>query len=332
MVRITYDQLRAACQAILERRGMAPGASSACAALFADATRDGVVTHGANRFPVFVAQIDAGDILVNAIPVLDQAMGAFERWDGRFGPGNLNAVRCMERAIELARAGGIGCVALRNSNHWMRGGSYGLQAAAANCIGICWTNALAAMPAWGGRDSRLGTNPLVLAVPGDPPVLVDMSMSQFSYGKLQEYRLNHQKLPVPGGYDADGRLTDDPGAIEATRRVLPIGYWKGAALSTILDMIAAVLSGGNASADVTTDFPRETGVSQVFLAFSMDRIGPDGAWAGTVERIKDYIRQSEPADGASPRIPGERFGAIRAANDRDGIRIDAGIWEKILAL
>jgi LDH2 family malate/lactate/ureidoglycolate dehydrogenase len=51
-----------------------------------------------------------------------------------------------------------------------------------------------------------------------------------------------------------------------------------------------------------------------------------------VERIKDYIRQSEPAEGTSPRIPGERFGAIRAANDRDGIRIDARIWEKILNL
>jgi len=251
MVRITCHQLHETFQGILARRGMSPEASRACAALFTEATRDGVATHGVNRFPVFIAQLDAGDIRVGAVPVLEQSLGAFERWDGRFGPGNLNAVRCMDRAIELARASGIGCVALRNTNHWMRGGSYGLQAAAANCIAICWTNALAAMPAWGGRDVRLGNNPLVLAMPGDPPVLVDMSMSQFSYGKLQAYRLDHARLPVPGGYDEAGNLTDDPGAIEATRRGLPIGHWKGAALATILDMIAAVLSGGNATADLT---------------------------------------------------------------------------------
>jgi len=332
MVQIRHDALHDTFEAILERRGMAPAAARACAAMFAAATRDGVVTHGVNRFPVFIRQIDAGDVQVNAVPALVNAMGAFEQWDGQFGPGNLNAARSMDRAIELARAHGIGCVALRNTNHWMRGGQYGLQAAAANCIGICWTNALAAMPAWGAVDGRLGTNPFVMAMPGEPPVLVDMSMSQFSYGKLQEYRLDGRKLPVPGGYDPAGNLTDDPAAIEATRRVLPVGYWKGAAMSTILDMIAAVLSGGNAVVDIDTKYSSETGVSQIFLAFSLDRISPDGAWTGTVERIKEFILQSQAEPGTGPRIPGTRSTAVRARNDRDGIRIDDGIWAQVLAL
>ncbi|STM18251.1 2,3-diketo-l-gulonate reductase [Escherichia coli] len=46
----------------------------------------------------------------------------------------------MDRAIELAADHGIGLVALRNANHWMRGGSYGWQAAEKGYIGICWTN------------------------------------------------------------------------------------------------------------------------------------------------------------------------------------------------
>jgi 3-dehydro-L-gulonate 2-dehydrogenase len=260
-------------------------------------------------------------------------MGAFEQWDGRFGPGNLNAARCMDRAIELARQNGIGCVALKETNHWMRGGAYGLQAAAANCIGICWTNALGAMPPWGGRDCRLGTNPLIMAMPGDPPVLVDMAMSQFSYGKLEEYRLKDQKLPVAGGYDQEGRLTDDPGAIEATRRLLPVGHWKGAALSMILDMIAAVLAGGNAVVDITRKYPRESAVSQVFIAFDLGRISADGAWAGTVERIKEFIREGEPDEsGKQPRIPGERAKTSREANDRNGIQVDERIWARIQAL
>jgi len=326
-VRTTYPELLERFTGILERRGMAPARARACSTLFADATRDGVATHGVNRFPVFVGQIDQGDVQVNAEPVLVSAWGAFERWDGQFGPGNLNAVRCMDRAIELAREQGVGALALRNTNHWMRAGSYGLQAAAANCIGICWTNALAAMPPWGGRDARLGTNPFVLALPGDPPVLVDLAMSQFSYGKLEEYRLRGDRLPVAGGYDGEGRLTDDPAAIEATRRMLPVGYWKGSALSMALDMIAAALAGGHSVVDLSTKFPRETGVSQVFIAFAMDRLGP---WEETVARIKEDVRASLPAEpGAAVRIPGERSAAVRAAHDRDGILVDDRIWTRL---
>jgi 3-dehydro-L-gulonate 2-dehydrogenase len=88
-----------------------------------------------------------------------------ERWDGRRGPGNLNAHASMARAIALAREHGVGCVALANTNHWMRGGSYGWQAAEAGVIGICWTNTLANVPPWGASEPRIGNNPLVVAVP-----------------------------------------------------------------------------------------------------------------------------------------------------------------------
>ena len=33
------------------------------------------------------------------------------------------------RAIEIAETNGIGCMAIANTNHWMRGGAYGWQAA-----------------------------------------------------------------------------------------------------------------------------------------------------------------------------------------------------------
>lgn len=59
----------------------------------------------------------------------------------------------MDRAIELASDHGIGPVALRNANHWMRGGSYGWQAAEKGYIGICWTNSIAVMPPWGRKSA-----------------------------------------------------------------------------------------------------------------------------------------------------------------------------------
>lgn len=52
----------------------------------------------------------------------------------------------MNRAIELARQYGIDCVALWNTNHWMRDGTCGWQAADAHCMGICFTNTMPNMP------------------------------------------------------------------------------------------------------------------------------------------------------------------------------------------
>ena len=149
--------------------------------------------------------------------------------------------------MELADQYGIGMVGIRNTTHWMRGGTYGLYAARKGYAAIMWTNTESCMPPWGGRECRLGNNPFVMAVPsadGGEPLQLDMAMSQYSYGKLQVTRLAGEKLPYPGGFDDEGNLTDDPGAIEQSRRVLPVGYWKGSAFSFMLDILGSVLTDG----------------------------------------------------------------------------------------
>jgi len=66
-------------------------------------------------------------------------------------------------------------------------------------------------------------------------IVLDMAMSQFSYGALSSYRMRGELLPVDGGFDSNGQLTREPGAIEASKRPLPIGYWKGSGLALMLD-------------------------------------------------------------------------------------------------
>src|SRR4029077_18891960 len=153
-------------------------------------SRDGVYAHGLNRFPRFLTMIRSGLIDIHAAPQLVMSSGSIERWDGKTGPGNLNAYQSMERAIALSREHGMGCVALANTNHWMRGGTYGWQAAEAGVIGICWTNTLPNLPPWGATDARVGNNPLIIAVPRTTGhVVLDMAMSQFSFGALASYRM-----------------------------------------------------------------------------------------------------------------------------------------------
>jgi 3-dehydro-L-gulonate 2-dehydrogenase len=332
-VLVPYADLHAMMRDVLLRHGMEPERAEHCARLFADASRDGFASHGLNRFPRFVAMIKNGMVDVHARPARVASRGGMERWNGRRGPGNLNAHACMDRAIELAREHGIGAVGLGNSNHWMRGGNYGWQAAEAGMIGICWSNTLPNVPAWGATVPLIGNNPLIIAVPREAGhVVLDIAMSQFSYGALGTHRMRGQQLPVDGGYDEAGQLTRDPAAIERTQRLLPIGFWKGSGLAMLLDMVAAMLSGGKATHDFSTVPEEESGQSQVFLALDAASLGTRGESNAIVDRIVDALHEGAATVGESVRYPGERTLETRRQSLAEGVTVDDTMWHEVLSL
>lgn len=333
MLRISYPELLETLHRILLKIGVAGVRAALCARLFAEASRDGVYSHGLNRFPLFIAMTHSGIIDIHAEPQRISGSGSLERWDGNLGPGNLNAYHCMDRAIDLARENGMGCVALANTNHWMRGGSYGWQAAQAGMIGICWTNTLPNLPAWGSSEPRLGNNPLVIAVPrARGHVVLDMAMSQFSYGALTSYRERGELLPVEGGFDAQGQLTRDPAAIEASQRPLPIGYWKGSGLALVLDLIAGMLSGGSTTHQIDPKPERETHVSQVFLAFDPSSFGPASAADKIAEDAIANLQQPFASLQERVRYPGQNVLETRRENLEKGVPVEPDIWKQVLAM
>jgi 3-dehydro-L-gulonate 2-dehydrogenase len=322
MMRVRFDELLDALTTALRNLGFEDARARLCARLFAETTLDGVYSHGLNRFPRFVAMIRNGNVDIHAAPEPVARHGALERWDGHGGPGNLNAYASMARSIELAKMHGVGCVALANTNHWMRGGSYGWQAVAAGLASICWTNTMPNLPPWGASDPRVGNNPLVIAVPrAKGAVVLDMAMSQFSYGALASYAVRGELLPVDGGFDNEGHLTRDPAAIGASQRPLPIGYWKGSGLAVVLDLLAALLSGGRATHQILNDPERETGLSQVFIAFEL------AGHKEELERLADGVVAS--LGGA--RYPGERTLRIREENLAQGVPVEPAVWEFVMS-
>jgi 3-dehydro-L-gulonate 2-dehydrogenase len=334
MNRITFEEVQQTLETVLRKLGFSADRAATGARLFAETTRDGVYTHGINRFPRYVAQIRAGTVIVDAEPERAHAFGALERWDGQLGPGNLNALAMMDRAMTLSREHGIGCVALANTNHWMRAGTYGWQAAEAGFVGICWTNTMPNLPPWGGVERVIGNNPLVIAVPRPAgAVVLDMAMSQFSYGQLESYRKRGEKLPVAGGFDIAGNLTRDPAEIEKSWRPLPIGYWKGSGLSVVLDMMAAMLSLGQATHQLSHDPIHERGISQVFIAIDPRAFGPEPQASAIVDSIVRSLHESNPAEKGKPvRYPGEETLRIRAENARMGLPVEPEVWKQIEAM
>jgi 3-dehydro-L-gulonate 2-dehydrogenase len=330
-LRVTYQELYDVLLRALLKAGLEPERAALCARLFADTDRDGVHTHGLNRFPRFMEMIRRGVVDVRARPVCVARRGALERWDGQRGPGNLNAHDSMERAVGLSRLHGLGCVALSNTNHWMRGGSYGWQAAEAGALGVCWTNTMPNLPPWGASEPRIGNNPLVVAVPRPRGhVVLDMAMSQFSYGALAAYRARGEQLPFAGGFDAGGRLTRDPAAIEDSGRPLPIGLWKGSGLALMLDMLAALLSGGRATHQVLANPDEETGLSQVFIAFDLSSFDEPETAARVADEIIESLQKS--SAGGEVRYPGERTLETRRRNLEEGVHVEPSVWRRVQSL
>lgn len=327
-MRVPYQKLEAEFERVLLSISLPGEKARQCAAIFAANSRDGVYSHGLNRFPSFVQTVKEGLFKPDTEPVMENSLGAIEQWNGNFGLGMLNANTCMGRAIELASEFGIGCVVIKNTNHWMRGGTYGLQAADAGFIGICFTNTIANLPPWGGLDPRLGNNPLVIAVPRkEGHILLDMAISQYSVGKLMESKVQNKPLPLAGGYDSDGDLSTDADAILQSKRMLPIGFWKGSGLSLMLDLLATLLSGGRSTMQIS-EHEKEWGVSQVFICLKSDYVQSENIING----ILAYSKSSRSVDGDRISYPGENMLRTRQQNLQEGIPVDEKIWDKVLKM
>ncbi|WP_249975333.1 3-dehydro-L-gulonate 2-dehydrogenase [Vreelandella olivaria] len=335
MIRVDYAHLLETLYLALHRAGLSEEAAQRCAAIHADSTRDGIQSHGIGRIPRFIDYVARGWVDITAEPSVVQRLGAIEVLDGQRGIGVLNAMHATERAMTLARESGVGIVAMRNTTHWMRGGSYGWKAAEQGFAAMMWTNTESCMPAWGATSQGIGNNPLVMAVPREKgPLVLDMAMSQFSYGRLKSARLKGEQLPVDGGFDANGELSRDPGAIEATRRLLPTGYWKGSGLAILLDALAAMLSQGRPSFEI--DQVKQgsgTGCCQVFILFDPAQLGGKAACGAMSDGIAEHLAATTPIDERQTvRYPGESTLARRRASHERGVEVDSALWDEVCEL
>ncbi len=332
-MKISYEHMKQVLFDLFLQKGFTEGKARLLSGVFSENTLSGVNSHGINRVPMFIEYLEKGVVQMDAEAEKTATFGSIERWDGHRGPGIVNATKCTNRAVELAKAHGMGLVALRNTNHWMRGGTYGLQAADAGCIALFFTNTQPNMPPWGGKESRTGNNPLIVSIPREQGhVLLDMALSQFAFGKIHNYKLKGEQLPFPGGWDDNNELSSDPEKILPNERGLPIGYWKGSALSMVLDMLATLLSAGDSTFRIG-QHGYETGISQVFLCIYPEIFSDTDLQQKLLDEIIDYTHDVEPmSPGERTYFPGEKSAMTRSRNLKEGIPVDEGIWKTLLGV
>lgn len=329
---IPFDEAKQTLAFILEKTGFSTADAAYLAHTFANNTLEGVESHGLNRFPRFMASVKSGDVQPTADIERISALGGLELWDAHLCAGPLVASRAMAKACHLAKTSGIAMVSVRNSSHWQRAGRYAWEAAEKNMVSILFTNTCQNLPAWGALDAQLGNNPMAIGIPRKKgAVVVDLSMSQFAYGRLEIAAQKGEKMPTAGGFDKQGRLTDDPNDILETRRVLPMGMWKGAALSLVLDMMAAGLSLGRTVHQIGNPSDGEKGLSQAYIAIHYTGLVDEAEAQTRFDDAVAALKASLPDHESSPvRYPGEKLPQIVKTHLKNGLPVHDSIWQAII--
>ncbi len=303
------------------------------AEIFAGNSLDGVYSHGMNRYPRYLSDMESGlcDAKVTQAERVS-GLGGLEVWDAHFGVGPLIAQQMAERAIELARTHGIACVALRNNSHWLRAGRYGLMMADAGMMGLCMTNTCMNLVAYGAKEPSTGNNPITIAIPRRAGSLVmDMAVSQYAFGKLEIMAQEGGMLDTPCGYDTDGNLTNDPQKIVESGLMTPMALWKGSALSIMIDLMVSMLSLGRTSLAIGTPADGEKGMSQMFVCMNPAAVIDMDKAEAQMEKTIAFLNSLEPKDGVhGVHAPGENLEKTRARNRECGIPVTEDTWQKIV--
>lgn len=331
-IRINYLTAKSLLNKILTTYGFDKDDSELLSEIFVENNLYGKDSHGLNRFLSFIDSVKKGIVHIGSKPERTKQFQSFEQWDGNLCAGPLNAITCTDRSLQIADKFGIGCVSLRNTNHWMRGGTYGWRAADKGYILICWSNTKPNMPAWGSHKPILGNNPLIIGVPRKKgPIVLDMALSQYSYGSMELYSKWNEDLPFDGGFDEEGQLTKDPEAILKTERALPAGLWKGAGLSLVIDLISGLLSAGKFTNDIGKQ-EDEYGLSQVFIAIDVKMLGTYETINKIVEQYIHEFHKAGKEDGIRIYYPGEKSAKTYDERIKNGIIVNDTVWEDINSL
>ncbi|MCC6179710.1 MAG: Ldh family oxidoreductase [Chloroflexi bacterium] len=331
---VTADDLTTLATAIYEAAGTPPEHARIVVAHQVGANLVGHDSHGVMLLPTYVSRIDRGHIQPAARPVVIDETPTTTAVNGQWGFGPVVSEWTMQRCIDKARASRIAVATVREQSHVGRLGDYPIMAARAGFIGIMMCDSgqsPKSVAPFGGREARLGTNPLCIAFPTDlaGPVFIDMATSGVAAGKLGVARARKQPIPFGWVLDKHGRPTTDPNDYYDGGVMLPLGGaegHKGYGLSFAVETLAALLPGLGFGID-----PQGRHNDGSFmLAIDPSAFMPLVDFKGQVEAFVGYLKETPPAEGFGEVLyPGEKEYRTEHLRRSSGIPIEDDTWTKI---
>jgi delta1-piperideine-2-carboxylate reductase len=318
-------------QQIFVRHGTSESVARTLAANCASAQRDGAHSHGVFRIPAYVSTLASGWVNGTAVPQVQDVASGYVRVDagGGFAQPALEAARAL--LVEKARSAGIAVLAIHNSHHFAALWPDVEPFAEEGLVALSVVNSMTCVVPHGARKPLFGTNPIAFAAPcaGHDPIVFDMATSAMAHGDVQIAARAGQALPEGMGVDANGQPTTDPKAILEGGALLPFGGHKGSALSMMVELLAAALTGGHFSWEF--DWSGHPGAKTPWTGQLIIVIDPSKAEGERFAlRSRELVEQMQ-AVGLS-RMPGERRYREREIAEREGVAVTERELQELEAL
>ncbi len=334
---ISAESLSDFCLACFKKLGLRDEDAEITAANLIFANLRGVDSHGVVRMKVYADRLRDGGTNPQALPKLVRDDQICALLDADDGVGQAAGALAMKIAVSKAKENGIGWVSVKNSNHFGAAAFYAMQALPHDMIGFAMTNASTTMAPAGGREARLGNNPLAVAIPAGkkPPVVLDMATGAVAKGKIFIAQQERKKIPTTWALDKTGAPTDDPDAA-AEGLIQPLGGYKGYGLSLLIDLLTGVLSGGGFSTGVGQmykDLSVPTRSAHACAALRIDSFIPVSEFRQRVDEIIDMMHSCPRAAGVERiYVPGEIEHETEQRRKAQGIPLSGALRDELVAL
>lgn len=317
---VTFQELSALLERIFVGHGTSPEVARILACNCATAQQDGAHSHGTFRIPGYLSTLASGWVDGRAVPVVEDVASGYVCVDaaGGFAQPALAAAR--ELLVEKARGAGIALLAIRNSHHFAALWPDVEPFARQGLVALSVVNSMTCVVPAGGTKPLFGTNPIAFAAPceaGDP-IVFDMATSAMAHGDVQIAARAGQPVPLGTGVDSQGRDTTDPAAILEGGALLPFGGHKGSALSMMVELLSAALTGGNFSFEF--DWAGHPGAKTPWTGQLIILIDPSRTAGNDFAKRSRELVERMHGVGVS-RLPGERRYRERALAQKRGIEM-----------
>ena len=294
-------------------------------------------SHGIIQMSTYIDRIKRGHIVPGAPFEIVQETATTTVVNGNWGFGYVVSERAMAMTIDKARDNGVAATTVFRQGHVGRVADYPLMAASEGMIGIMTADSGRSpkiVVPFGGREPRLGTNPLSIAMPSDldGPLFLDMATSAVAGGKVSLARARGTSIPEGWIVDKDGSPSTDPAALGEGGAMLPLGGpegHKGYGLSVMVEILSGILTGLGFGID-----PSGRHNDGCFMAaFNVAAFRPLAEFKSEVAELARYLKRTPAAEGFTEvYYPGELEHLRTQRLLKEGISVEDATWQRLQTL
>src|SRR5215510_13342580 len=337
MPTVEADRLAKIGAALLRAAGASQEEAEAVAVGCVNANLAGHDSHGIITIPTYIDRIKAGHIVPGAKWTIMQESPTTTVIDGHWGFGFHVNARAMQLTIDKAKKTDVAACTVFRQSHVGRLAAYPLMAIKEGMIGLATADSGRSpkmVAPFGGREARLGTNPISIAVPSDlaAPFCLDMATSAVAAGKVMLAAAREEQIPTGWVVGSDGRQTTDPHQLRQGGALLPLGGtqgYKGSGLAAMVEVFCGQLTGLGFGVE-----PSGRHNDGCFMAvFNVEAFRPLAEFKREVAEFGRYLKATPPSQG-SPGVyyPGEIEHINEQRRRKSGIDVEEATWEKLRVL